>query len=99
MTLHKAIEAAREALTSAKHALANGQFMYNKYANDSWKNGYQKDLDNVKKILSTLPANPMSEDEIFGIVIKYCIERDLNNTTMNVIRALRDADCLYVREK
>ena len=37
-------------------------------------------------------------EELFGIVVKYCGERNLKPTPANIIRALRDKGCIYVRE-
>lgn len=42
------------ALLNAKNALACGQHMYNKYANESWRVGYKTDLDKVKEALAAV---------------------------------------------
>lgn len=92
MTLHKAIEAARNGLTIAE------DFMKDKNVPSF---GYQV----VKQALSALPAKPMSEDEIATKIRDILIENVddsssvLNVVSYDIIRALRDAGVLYVEEK
>lgn len=52
----------REALLSAQMALACGQFMYNKHANASWKDGYANDLMKVKECLALLDTVQTGEE-------------------------------------
>lgn len=86
MTLHKSIEAAREALRGLL-------LMYPGYAMKDPRYGAGQ------KALSTLPKGPMTEGEVLRILelesahfSKYG-EHDLGR---RAIRALRDAGCLYV---
>lgn len=86
MTLHKAIEAAREALltVATKKPTIHGTPSI------------------CREALSTLPAKPMSEDEIMNILRKefdITAHDDSDETFIRCIRALRDAGVLYVEEK
>lgn len=92
MTLHKAIEAAREALKMAsdnEFPMAKGKLRKSIY----------------DQALSTIPAKPMSEEEVATKIRDILIENVddsssvLNVVTYDIIRALRDIGVLYCSEE
>lgn len=98
MTLHKSIEAARGALKEAhgdaeyRHALSiiDGETASNQGMKAKKARMYQK-------ALSTLPTEPPTEEEIFNKLHPFILIDALE--ARQVIRALRDAGLLYVKEE
>lgn len=123
MTLHKAIEAAREGLTinlnrfmRPVRKVSDGHDMDDDQYDTGWNNAVKKiEPDYVTEVTlklawekrayqaekeladikATLPAKPLTEDEIWKIAIESF---DWNESMTDVIRALRDAGVLYVAE-
>lgn len=93
MTLHKAIEAARELINSSYAAkTACGCHSL------SLPNGGVKCL--IHQALSTLPAKPMSEEDFISLFRNAILsENSLRENAICVLTALRDAGVLYVEEK
>lgn len=101
MTLQKAIDAAREALIKYKEREFN---TYDSLAchEHNPRSFYMEMFNETPAVtaLSTLPAKPMSEDEIAELITKCRKASNYSSTgtSLYIIRALRDAGCLYVAE-
>lgn len=92
MTLTKAIEGAREALTNLKKY----QKPMNKVGREFFKGlAHQNDL--LDNALAALPDKPMTESELVNILKLEFINK--TPSPLNIIRALKDANVLYVKEK
>lgn len=95
MTLHKAIEAAREALTESI------EWMGFRAESEERLEKCIDTIDLVKYTLSTLPAKPMSAVDIERIILS-CIKSSNyspSGTSVYIRQKLRDAGVLYCEEK
>lgn len=88
MTLTSAIEAAREAMTNAT----------------GWMHMKDKTfhVEKMEKALAALPDKPITENEIFEIIMACNKWNDgglvLSNNARNIIRALKAANVLYCED-
>lgn len=101
MTLHKSIEAAREAMRQTAEYLHG-------LIRDNPQTMYARNFAiELEKALSTLPAKPMSEDEMLNLCLTAWTKQGMNRpsvgsapwaTYKSAINILRDAGVLYVED-